>query len=141
MGRTSLESHSTQDLLKRHPLPVVVESAPTSHAMKITMPFHLRKRIELTPTPPHGSFHHPINAEIPELGIKPRNRSIMQNRPLQGERLARRQPPLALHPVFKQFPLPTIKKAHRFSLRKSRLMLFPVISDCRFRISDSRFNS
>src|SRR5437588_3992370 len=92
-----LELHQVEHFLEGDALPVIIEAAPACDAMEIAVRPYSRQPIELLPAEPHRLLYQPANAEVPFSRIKARHRAIMQDRPLQRERLPRRQPSLAFH--------------------------------------------
>lgn len=95
-GRFRLGMDSGQQFAESHAVPVVVEAAPSGHTMEVAGALDFWERVEFLPAELERRINQAGDGEVPGLGIKPRNRTVVQNRPFQGERLAGGQQAFAL---------------------------------------------
>src|SRR5690242_15424097 len=89
--RSRFRVDSLQQFTKRHSVPAVVKTAPASHAMEITESLDSGQGAEILPAQGLRRVHPSVDPKIPSLRIKPGDRSVVQDRPLEGQRLPRRQ--------------------------------------------------
>jgi len=80
--------------------------------MKITRDLDRGQAVELLPAQTQRLLDESGDAEIPSLRIEFRDRAVLQNRPLEGERLPGRQTPGFAHFALEFLPLLAVKK-HR----------------------------
>jgi hypothetical protein len=103
--RLRLNHHQFHHLGEKHALPVVIQTAPPRNTMKIRSNFRRRQPAKLLPTQTPRHIHQPRNLEIPLRLIEVWHLPRMQHRPLQCQRLPRRQPPLRLGLLLQLPPL------------------------------------
>src|SRR5262249_44141289 len=103
--RLRLEPDQLQHFLKRNALPVIIKAAPARDAVEVTVGLGRGQAVELLPGQPHRLLHQPSDTEVPACRVKTRHRAIVQHRPLQRERLPRRQAAVALHLLLFGFAL------------------------------------
>lgn len=113
MARLRFQTDEFKHLAKSDPFPGIVKSAPARDAMEITYRFDLWKQVELLPGEADRNFNRSPDTEIPGTWIKTRDRTIVQDRPFQCERLPRRQAPGIAHIALSLFALVAGEKAHR----------------------------
>src|SRR5207245_1586233 len=89
--RPGLGFDELQNVRKEHAPPMIVEAAPARHAVKIGNHLGLRQGAKFFPREPQGLFDFAGNLKIPRRWIEDRDAAVVQNGPLQRERLTRWQ--------------------------------------------------
>ena len=100
-----LQLHATENLAKSHALPSIVEATPAGDAMKIARDPHPWQRLKLAPGEAQLRFDGTVDPEVPSFGIEARNGTVVQDWPLQGERLTWRKAAFRFHKGFAFFAL------------------------------------
>src|SRR5579862_3583065 len=99
----------------RHAFPPHVKPAPSRHAVHIRRHLLHRQPRKFIPTQPQRLVHQPSHAKIPSLRIESRHSPFMQHRPLQRQRLPRRQPSSLSHRPFLNLPLASFAEHYGIS--------------------------
>jgi len=113
VGRLRLRPHLSQHIAHGNTFPHVIELRPPCNAVDIVLSLDVRQGEKLLPGPGKRCFDQPIDLEGPCFEVDPWDVPVVQYRPLEGERLARREAPGALHLLFPLLALLAFEK-HRF---------------------------
>src|SRR5271166_2217974 len=89
--RARLQSNAFQHVSEKHTPPVVVEATPASDTVKIAGHLRFRRGAKFVPRKAQRLFHQSANFEIPFRRVEVWHAARVQHRPLQSERLSRRQ--------------------------------------------------
>ena len=82
---------------------MIVEAAPARYAVEVRHGFGLWQRAKVVPCEAFGHFDFAGNLEVPLGWIEMRDAAVMEDRPLEGERLSRRQTAFGLGFIFQLF--------------------------------------
>src|SRR6516165_547867 len=89
--RRLLRNCQFHDLPEGNSLPLIIEAAPARHTMEVACNRDPRKAAEVFPRKLDRILYQTKDTKIPTRRFETRNRSLVQNRPFQGERLPGRQ--------------------------------------------------
>ncbi len=89
MGRSFQSISPVYDFVESNSLPVVIEATPACNAVEVAgSSSNKRKSVKLFPRELDRIFYQARDAQVPMGRIELRNRSFVQNRPFERERLS-----------------------------------------------------
>src|SRR5437763_12511104 len=101
--------NAREDLPHSNAGPAIIEAAPAGYTVEIAGALDTRELVEFFPSEVERMGDQSSNAEVPMCFVESGNGSIVQDRPLQRERLSGRQTSVPTHLLLSALALVTRK--------------------------------